>query len=439
VLLVCDVADKQVGVMESAMQAAMGGHMSVATFTELNYARVALKINRDAKAAGLEPVAKHLLDYLQMETSFVAGQEGFSTLVHVPLIDMKSALTIWEHHILPIPLSHGLYLSLGPADYTHLAVTQDLGLYRAMTRAEFNTCRRVGEFYLCNRGLVVTKAPKLEAPPPPWKDPALCLFALFARRFELARETCRTTIGGTESAMRMVSPNSFGSYNNTAHRGLVTCSGTDAGGPESKSFRASGLTKITLPRGCTAETDTHIFAAADDGFSRSENEYTVSYVWPFDPSTLTPGLDTKKFSDIIKRNLTRLANNTRHNIPLEVALRAVGAECGVPLNMNDVLDQHHYVTVPIITVIIVIILTIAVIFAVVIARSIAKSKRQDQVTAHMGKQLDGLFEALRNKEEEGRGRRGPRKPTAPQPPDRNLASQDHHHMRQQAEDARVIQ
>jgi type II secretory pathway pseudopilin PulG len=173
-----------------------------------------------------------------------------------------------------------------------------------------------------------------------------------------------------------------------------------------------------------AETDTHIFAAADDGFSRSENKYTVSYVWPFDPSRLTPGLDTKKFSDIIRRNLTRLANNTRHNIPLEVALRSVGAEYGVPINMNDVLDKHHYVTVPIITVIILIILTIAVIFGVVIARSIAKSKRQDQVMAHMGKQQDVLFEALRNrKEEEGRGRRGPRKPTAPEPQQTETYSQ----------------
>jgi hypothetical protein len=210
VLLVCDVADRQVGVMESAMQAAMGGHVSVAAFTKLNYARVALKINRDARDAGLEPVARHLSDYLQMETLFVAGKEGFSTLVHVPLIDMKSALTIWEHHILPIPLTNDLYLNLGPADYTHLAVMADLGLYRAMTRAEFNTCCRVGEFYLCDRGLVVTKAPKLDAPPPPWKDPALCLFALFARRFELARETCQTTIGGTEAAMSMVLPNLLG-------------------------------------------------------------------------------------------------------------------------------------------------------------------------------------------------------------------------------------
>jgi hypothetical protein len=50
VLLVCDGAEKQVSVMESAMQAAMGGHVSVAAFTELNNARVELKIDRDARA-----------------------------------------------------------------------------------------------------------------------------------------------------------------------------------------------------------------------------------------------------------------------------------------------------------------------------------------------------------------------------------------------------
>jgi hypothetical protein len=75
VLLVCNVADKQVSVMESVMQAAMGGHVSVAAFTELDYARVALKIDRDARAVGLDPVARHLSDYLQMETSFVAGPD----------------------------------------------------------------------------------------------------------------------------------------------------------------------------------------------------------------------------------------------------------------------------------------------------------------------------------------------------------------------------
>jgi hypothetical protein len=52
VLLVCDVADKQVGVMESAMQAAMGGHMSVAAFTELNVTGVEDQQGRQGRRIG---------------------------------------------------------------------------------------------------------------------------------------------------------------------------------------------------------------------------------------------------------------------------------------------------------------------------------------------------------------------------------------------------
>jgi hypothetical protein len=66
VLLVCDVANRQISVMESVMQAAMGGHVSVAAFTEMHYARIAMKISGEAKDAGLQPVAKHFSDYLHM-------------------------------------------------------------------------------------------------------------------------------------------------------------------------------------------------------------------------------------------------------------------------------------------------------------------------------------------------------------------------------------
>jgi hypothetical protein len=101
------------------------------------------------------------------------------------------------------------------------------------------------------------------------EGPSPMLVRALREAIHVSKETCRTTIGGTDSAMRMVSPNSFGSYAGAAHRGLVTCHGEEAGKLETKSFTASGLTKITLPNGCTAETDTHIFAGADDGFDRA--------------------------------------------------------------------------------------------------------------------------------------------------------------------------
>jgi hypothetical protein len=135
-------------------------------------------------------------------------------------------------------------------------------------------------------------------------------------------------------------------------------------------------------------------------------------------------LDTKKFSDIIRRNLTNLANNTRHNIPLEIALQAVGAEYGVPMNLNNVLDNHHYVTVPIVTVIIVIAMTIAVIFAVRIARRASESRRQYQMMEYMNKRQKGFEKTLNYLEEREGGidRQRPGKATAPQPPQEKLVT-----------------
>jgi hypothetical protein len=125
----------------------------------MHYARIAIQIKRDARDAGLESVAKHFSDYLQMESSLVASPMGFTILVHVRLIDMDSALSIGEHHILPIPFKDDLYLNIGPSEYTHIVVTADHELYRAMTRAKFNTCRRLGEFFLRHPALSSPRHP----------------------------------------------------------------------------------------------------------------------------------------------------------------------------------------------------------------------------------------------------------------------------------------
>jgi hypothetical protein len=233
----------------------------------------------------------------------------------------------------------------------------------------------------------------------------------------LVRETCRTRIGGTDSAMRMVSPNSFGSYAGEAHKGLVTDHGEEPGKLDTKSFTASGLSKITLPNGCSAETDTHIFAAADDGFERAETDYIVAFVWPFDPLTLTPGLDTKKFSEIPRRNLTNLANNTRHNIPLAISLQAVGAEYGVPMDLNQVLDKHHYVTVPVTVLILIVGGTIMVVMAVMIWRRTKESRESFLMMNYMHKRQNNFASTLDflEKREALNNPERPRKAKAPQP------------------------
>jgi hypothetical protein len=158
VLLVCDVAERQVSVMESVIQASMGGHVSVTAFTELNYARIALKIGRDARDAGLELVARHLSNYLQMETSFVVGAEGFSTL---------GTCTADRHEVSADDLGtpHPAHTIRGRPVPEHR--TGQLHPYsrhgrphvvQGHLKGRIQHLRRVGEFYLCDRGLGTKRA-----------------------------------------------------------------------------------------------------------------------------------------------------------------------------------------------------------------------------------------------------------------------------------------
>jgi hypothetical protein len=250
---------------------------------------------------------------------------------------------IYMHHTLPIPLRDHLYLHLGPSDYTHLAVSPDGKFFRTMTLAQFNMCRTIGEFYICDCGLVVRKSPEKDAIPPVHKDPELCIFELFQIRFELAIAVCETIIGVQTTAMQMVGPNIFASYATDPHQGTITCQGdSNPSGPTITTFTVDSAQQITLPFGCVAETDTYVIAAADNSFSRDIHEYSVAYKWPFDVHDLAHGLDTKAIRGIMDR-LGDLNNRTHHNMPLEKALAAVKENQLTHPLYHDIVNSHqHY-------------------------------------------------------------------------------------------------
>jgi hypothetical protein len=312
-----------------------------------------MKAEHDARQAGLIPVSKHFSDYLQYPASFIQSKTGFAVMVHAPLIDPYSAMTLYMHHTLPFPLWDHLYLHLGPNDYTHLAVSADGKFFRTMTLAQFNTCRTIKEFHLCDCRLVVRKSPDKEAILPVYKDPELCIFALFQRRFELAIAVCETIIGVQTTSMQMVGPNIFASYAADPHQGTITCKGeSNPSGPPITTFTMDSAQQITLPFGCVAERDTHVFAAADNFFSRDIHEYSVAYMWPFDVHDLAHGLDTKSLRVIMDR-LGDLNNRTHHEMPLKKALATVKADQLTHPVYHDLVNSHQHYLVSILALIIV--------------------------------------------------------------------------------------
>lgn len=114
--------------------------------------------------------------------------------------------------------------------------------------------------------------------------------------------------------------------------------------------------------------------------------------------------------------MSALKNRTRHNIPLDIAFKAVAENGEIPVNLNDLVDNHHYVTVPgVTTVIIGILITPAA--AIVIKRMRVEVLAVAQTVSYQMAAYIAMQENVRHLEnaaDEHKNRT--RKPHAPQPP-----------------------
>jgi hypothetical protein len=116
--------------------------------------------------------------------------------------------------------------------------------------------------------------------------------------------------------------------------------------------------------------------------------------------------------------MTSLENRTRHNIPLDRALQAVAANGEIPVNLNDLLDNHHYVTVPVLTTVIIIIILIGAIIGAMVIKRVKADARAVRQTLNYQNQAFGIMQETVRNMEQNRDDDDvrPRKHQAPMPP-----------------------
>ena len=289
-------AEQRATMMENALQAASNGRLSVQALMQFDFGAAVIATERSARRHGLQLMSHHLTDWLQYEASFVATGKGFDVLLHIPLSATQKELTLYKFHPLPIALDDHLHLKLTPGMFTHLAITDDRQQFRAMTAAEVNVCRRVGTHFLCDLGTVTRSAPPTTYTTN-HKDPEMCLYALFTRRFGLATSTCDADIVTAPDAMVMMTPNLFAFYTTTPQAALISCPGAT---PQTTEVSVVNTTIIFVPFGCTGTTQTHQFSAADSSFSRPATEWRSSYDWPAAVHDVTQGVDSAAIKELLK-------------------------------------------------------------------------------------------------------------------------------------------
>ena len=289
----------------SALSLASMGRLAPTVIMESDYGQLTTQVFAHARDLGLEPAGDFISDWLQFETAFVANDDGFHVLLFVPLFDAEEAMIIHRHRRIPIPLGQQIHLSLDPGDYKYVALNSKHTEFRALTEAEFRSCRQTGGIYICDNQSFVRKAPKTDTIK--GKDGATCLFALSTQKYRLAASACRTHLSSAETAIDMVAPTVFALYSDEPTTCIVHCPNRDS----PYNLPIQNLSLVTLPPGCSATTKDFAFATADISFSRAPEDWTVSYSWPLALEELTRDMDPDELTEIAKLSKHNMDNQGR--------------------------------------------------------------------------------------------------------------------------------
>ena len=297
-----DVIERRLSMIEDTLTAAADGRLATSALLQLDFEKALHDVKISAAKWNMAPVAKFITDWLSFPVSWIATPKGFQLYIQVPLIDLSTQLAIFKFHPLPIPLGHGVHLTVAPTGYTYVAVDPAHRLYRALSAADLQLCRRTGTYYACDLAGVARKA-SAEAV---GVDSERCLFDLFTGNVEKAVITCPSQLASKPAALTSTSPHSFASYTAKQERARISC--PDHGATH-QFITLRDVSLFSLPPSCTAETEEFFIASSDKVFQRADQAWAVDYDWPATPHNWFQPYDQAAVNEILQRAAV-LANHT---------------------------------------------------------------------------------------------------------------------------------
>ena len=296
-------AAEDVHAVEAIVEAMMRNQVSLKLFKRQTLEDVLTAITNKAAAFGYTPLLTHFADFLQCEASFVYTEQGFSVLMHTPAHLANTALTILEHVPFPIRVHKDLFAEIS-TKFKFLGVHEESNHFAVFTAQELQACNQRGTAFLCHHHNILQKFDPATAV----KDPATCLYALYVQDYHAILNTCDTHLRPAMDKVIQYSEHVFWTYTTRPHQGDIHC-------PDEKlrRFSADNSAEVTLPTGCTAETNTHMFTA---GASLATTHWEYHWGWPqLALQNITQDIDLEGYAALLRTAHPR----TRHQIPSEIS------------------------------------------------------------------------------------------------------------------------
>lgn len=282
----------------------------------LDLEEVAEQLETEANMKGFIPLINFGVDLLQCDSSFIATDNGYAILIHIPVARPETMMQLYQISRMPVHMHGKMHLTVH-TEADIIGINEESKLFTTMTATDLAACNEVSGFYFCQNQNVALKAKRLKH-----KNQPMCLHALFMQDYETVKNTCEWDISLMEASAQQLSPRKFITFNKEPHKARVHCPQSDL--QTQATFTAQGVAITEVPPDCFVETEDYLLYGSDRSISR---EWDVSWSWPHDYEELTQGINFTAVESMISTDLTPISNKSR--FALTEALAA----------LQDVIDQ----------------------------------------------------------------------------------------------------
>ena len=244
---------------ESALAAAVNGRISPTTLVNRDLKAALLHAGRTASRMHHRMLLRFPSDFLLCNCDFIMTPTGFDIVAQIPIAPTDTILHVFQYNPVPLPV-HDKFYATPITDVTLIAVNNAEDKFRGITAATLADCRKIGGVFLCQKFNSVRRAQQVI---PKFHDDEMCLFSLFRRKLDHARDACKWQITTRPEALVQTNRQSFRLLAQESHRAVTSCWNASETGDQE--IEANVITKITLRPGCRAQTDRHVLAAPMNG------------------------------------------------------------------------------------------------------------------------------------------------------------------------------
>ena len=277
--------------LENILAASMAGRIAPAALVDRDLNAALQHMSSTARRMQHTILLRFPSDFMQCSCSFIMTTHGFDLVAHVPLAPEDTIMNVYQYTPMPMPVHQNFYAAVH-SPTTIIAVNAEEDKFRSISQATLATCRRIGSVFQCDKFNVVRRAQQTI---PKAIDDEMCLFSLFRRKLDHARDACNWRLNARPETAAQINRDTFAVVAQQSHRGIINC--WNSSSAESLEITAGEIQTHKLQPGCRAQTSAYVMASPMDG---RDETLAVTHLTTADAFALMSDADFQEIEEMRK-------------------------------------------------------------------------------------------------------------------------------------------